>query len=62
MKGCVKLENAPDVHKEVLEKQKVTMEEIHEALFAIEKRRIEDNKSNFMKFLNRIFKREGGDE
>lgn len=62
MKGCTTLEYAPDIPQEVFEKNKVTMEEIHEAICEIERRRIEDNKPNIIKFFNRIFKRKGGEE
>lgn len=57
MKECVKLEHAPEVSKEVLEKHRVAMEEIHEAICEINRRRIEDNKSHIQVLFERILKK-----
>lgn len=54
IKGCQALTNAPKVSEDVIKATSVTSKDIVEAYYAIQKQRIEDNKSWFERRIDRL--------
>ena len=54
IKGCQALPNAPKVSEDVIKATSVTSKDIMEAYYAIQKQRIEDNKSLFERTIDKL--------